>query len=198
MIEPRSSVKITMSVSRTSRCPWTCRRDHVAEFGGGALHSTHPGDTGGVVFARQRSDRSGSAVPVEWDEVKGAHPVGRRPQVGGGRGRGLPLGAAINQAADTLDGNGDSLQRVTRELTQVAGRPEFARRHLRAPSEPAGTGRRAIGERRAGVQFAKPALASVSQVLADNKQSGPDPGHAQPGASIRGFLRESNSTLVKR
>src|ERR1700691_2845223 len=33
-----------------------------------------------------------------------------------------PLGAAINQAADTLDGKGESFHNALRELSQVAGR----------------------------------------------------------------------------
>lgn len=33
-----------------------------------------------------------------------------------------PLGDAINQAAETLDGNGDSFRTALRELAQVAGR----------------------------------------------------------------------------
>ncbi|MGV0781417.1 MCE family protein [Mycolicibacterium sp. XJ775] len=63
-----------------------------------------------------------TAVPVEWDDVKDqltqlAAQLG--PQDGTLQG---PLSQAINQAADTFNGNGPSFRAAIRELSQTAGR----------------------------------------------------------------------------
>src|ERR1700749_706803 len=65
---------------------------------------------------------SRTAVPVEWDEVKEAlSDLAKQLSPAAGQLQG-PLGKVINQAADTLNGNGDSFHNALRELSQVAGR----------------------------------------------------------------------------
>lgn len=79
-----------------------------------------------------------------------------------------PLGAAINQAADTLDGNGDSLHNALRELAQVAGRLGDSRGDIFGTVKNLQVLVDALSESDEQiVQFAGH-VASVSQVLADS------------------------------
>lgn len=124
-IEPRpSDVKITMSVSSDVKIP----KDAKAVIMSPNLVSARfiqltPTYSGGAVLPNGGSiDLARTAVPVEWDEVKEALTqlsVQLGPTTGSMQG---PLGAAINQAADTFDGKGESFHNALRELSQVAGR----------------------------------------------------------------------------
>jgi phospholipid/cholesterol/gamma-HCH transport system substrate-binding protein len=108
-IEPRpSDVKITMSVSNDVKIP----KDAKAVIMSPNLVSARfiqltPTYSGGAVLPDGGSiDLARTAVPVEWDEVKEALTqlaVQLGPATGSMQG---PLGAAINQAADTFDGKG--------------------------------------------------------------------------------------------
>ena len=108
-----------------------------------------------------------------------------------------PLGAAINQAADTLDGKGDSFHNALRELSQVAGRLGDSRsdifgtvKNLQVLVNALSASNEQI------VQFAGN-VASVSQVLADSSRApGQHPGHAQPGAV--GYPRASCTKTTRR
>ena len=133
-----------------------------------------PTYSGGAVMPDGGSiDLARTAVPVEWDEVKEAltqlavqlSPAGSA----GGQMQG-PLGVAINQAADTLDGKGESFHNALRELSQAAGRLGDSRsdifgtvRNLQVLVNALSASNDQI------VQFAGN-VASVSQVLADSSR----------------------------
>lgn len=170
-IEPRASdVKITMSVSGDVKVP----KDAKAVIMSPNLVSARfiqltPAYTGGAVLPQDGSiDLARTAVPVEWDEVKQALTqlaVELGPASGSMQG---PLGAAINQAANTLDGKGESFHNALQELSQVAGRLGDSRsdifgtvKNLQVLVNALSASNEQI------VQFAGN-VASVSQVLADS------------------------------
>jgi phospholipid/cholesterol/gamma-HCH transport system substrate-binding protein len=200
-IEPRpSDVKITMSVSKDVQIP----KDAQAVIISPNLVSARfiqltPAYTGGAVLPDGGSiDLNRTAVPVEWDEVKEALTqlaVQLGPTTGSMQG---PLGAAINQAADTLDGKGESFHNALRELAQAAGRLGDSRsdilgtvKNLQVLVDALAASNEQI------VQFAGN-VASVSQVLADSSRHLDNTlGTLNKALSdIRGFLHENNSTLI--
>jgi phospholipid/cholesterol/gamma-HCH transport system substrate-binding protein len=200
-IEPRpSDVKITMSMSNDVKIP----KDAKAVIMSPNLVSARfiqltPAYTGGAVLPDGGSiDLARTAVPVEWDEVKEALTqlaVQLGPTTGSMQG---PLGAAINQAADTFDGKGESFHNALRELSQVAGRLGDSRsdifgtvKNLQVLVDALSASNEQI------VQFAGNVV-SVSQVLADSSRHLDNTlGTLNKALSdIRGFLHENNSTLV--
>jgi phospholipid/cholesterol/gamma-HCH transport system substrate-binding protein len=200
-IKPRpSDVKITMSVASDVKIP----RDAKAVIMSPNLVAARfiqltPAYTGGAVLPDGGSiDLARTAVPVEWDEVKEALTqlsVQLGPTTGSMQG---PLGAVINQAADTFDGKGDSFHNALRELSQVAGRLGDSRsdifgtvKNLQVLVNALSTSNEQI------VQFAGN-VASVSQVLADSSRHLDNTlGTLNKALSdIRGFLHENNSTLI--
>ncbi|WP_421843921.1 virulence factor Mce family protein [Mycobacterium sp.] len=200
-IEPRpGDVKITMSVSGNVKVP----KDAQALIMSPNLVAARfiqltPAYTGGAVLpdgATIDLDRTG--VPVEWDEVKEALTqlsAQLSPAAGSIQG---PLGNAINQAADSLNGNGESFHNALRELSQVAGRLGDSRsdlfgtvKNLQVLVEALSKSNEQI------VQFAGH-VAAVSQVLADSSR-GLDKTLStlnQALSDVRGFLSENNETLV--
>lgn len=203
-IQPRpSDVKITMSVAKDLRIP----KDAKAVIMSPNLVSARfiqltPAYTGGAVLPEGASiDLARTAVPVEWDEVKEALTqlavqLGPTGSVGGAMQG--PLGAVINQAADTLDGKGESFHQALRELSQLAGRLGDSRsdifgtvKNLQVLVNALSASNEQI------VQFAGN-VASVSQVLADSSRHLDNTlGTLNTALSdIRGFLHENNSTLV--
>ena len=200
-IEPRASdVKITMSVSGDVKVP----KDAKAVIMSPNLVSARfiqltPAYTGGAVLPQDGSiDLARTAVPVEWDEVKQALTqlaVELGPASGSMQG---PLGAAINQAANTLDGKGESFHNALHELSQVAGRLGDSRsdifgtvKNLQVLVNALSASNEQI------VQFAGN-VASVSQVLADSSHHLDNTlGTLNKALSdVRGFLHENNSTLI--
>jgi phospholipid/cholesterol/gamma-HCH transport system substrate-binding protein len=200
-IEPRpSDVKITMSVSSDVKIP----KDAKAVIMSPNLVSARfiqltPTYSGGAVLPDGGSiDLARTAVPVEWDEVKEALTqlaVQLGPATGSMQG---PLGAAINQAADTFDGKGESFHNALQELSQVAGRLGDSRgdifgtvKNLQVLVNALSASNEQI------VQFAGN-VASVSQVLADSSRhlDGTLGTLNKALTDIRGFLHENNSTLV--
>jgi phospholipid/cholesterol/gamma-HCH transport system substrate-binding protein len=200
-IEPRpSDVKITMSVSSDVKIP----KDAKAVIMSPNLVSARfiqltPTYSGGAVLPDGGSiDLARTAVPVEWDEVKEALTqlaVQLGPATGSMQGA---LGAAINQAADTFDGKGESFHNALRELSQVAGRLGDSRgdifgtvKNLQVLVKALSASNEQI------VQFAGN-VASVSQVLADSSRhlDGTLGTLNKALTDIRGFLHENNSTLV--
>src|ERR1700759_4807521 len=199
--QPRpSDVKIPMSVSDDVKIPKDAKAVIMSPnlvsarfiqltptYTGGA---TLP-DGGSIALAR-------TAVPVEWDEVKEALTqlaVQLGPTAGSMQG---PLGAAINQAADTFDGKGESFHNALRELSQVAGRLGDSRgdifgtvKNLQVLVNALSASNEQI------VQFAGN-VASVSEVLADSSRHLDNTlGTLNTALSdIRGFLHENNSTLI--
>ncbi|QUR69065.1 virulence factor Mce family protein [Mycobacterium spongiae] len=200
-IEPRpSDVKVTMSVSRDFNVP----RDVQAVIISPNLVAARfiqltPVYTGGARLQDGATiDLSRTAVPVEWDDVKEGLTrlaVDLSPAAGELQG---PLGAVINQAADTLDGNGDSFHTALRELSQAVGRLGDSRsdifgtiRNLQVVVDALSQSNEQI------VQFVGH-VASVSQVLADSSQNldGTLGTLNQALSDIRGFLHENNSVLI--
>jgi phospholipid/cholesterol/gamma-HCH transport system substrate-binding protein len=200
-IEPRpSDVKITMSVSKDVKIPKDAKAVIISpNLVSARFIQLTPSYTGGAALPDGGSiDLSRTAVPVEWDEVKAALTqlaVQLGPTTGSMRG---PLGAAINQAADTLDGKGESFHNALRELSQVAGRLGDSRsdifgtvKNLQVLVNALSASNEQI------VQFAGN-VASVSQVLADSSRHLDNTLGTLNNAlsDIRGFLHENNSTLI--
>ena len=200
-IEPRpSDVKITMSVSDDVKIPKDARAVIMSpNLVSARFIQLTPTYSGGAVLPDGGSiDLARTAVPVEWDEVKEALTqlaVQLGPTAGSMQG---PLGAAINQAADTFDGKGESFHNALRELSQVAGRLGDSRgdifgtvKNLQVLVNALSASNEQI------VQFAGN-VASVSQVLADSSRhlDGTLGTLNKALTDIRGFLHENNSTLV--
>lgn len=201
-IEPRTAdVKITMKVSDGVKIPADAKAVIMSpNLVAARFIQLTPAFTGGPALPDGASiDLTRTAVPVEWDEVKEALTqlsVSLSPAAGEMQG---PLGAAINQAADTLNGNGDSFHNALRELAQVAGRLGDSRsdifgtvKNLQVLVDALSQSNEQI------VQFAGH-VASVSQVLADSSR---DLDHTlgslnQALSDVRGFLHENNSTLIE-
>jgi phospholipid/cholesterol/gamma-HCH transport system substrate-binding protein len=200
-IEPRpSDVKITMSVSKDIKVPKDAKAIVLSpNLVAARFIQLTPAYTGGAELPDGGSiglNRTG--VPVEWDEVKEsltqlAAQLG--PTTGSMQG---PLGAAINQAADTLDGKGESFHDALRELSQAAGRLGDSRsdifgtvKNLEVLVDALSASNEQI------VQFAGN-VASVSQVLADSSRHLDNTlGTLNKALSdVRGFLHENNSTII--
>lgn len=201
-IEPRSAdVKITMKVSDGIKIPAEAKAVIMSpNLVAARFIQLTPAFTGGPALPDGASiDLTRTAVPVEWDEVKEALTqlsVSLSPAAGEMQG---PLGAAINQAADTLNGNGDSFHSALTQLAQVAGRLGDSRSDIFATVKNLQVLVDALSQSNEQVvQFAGH-VASVSQVLADSSR---DLDHTlgslnQALSDVRGFLHENNSTLVE-
>ncbi|OBF51702.1 mammalian cell entry protein [Mycobacterium sp. 852002-53434_SCH5985345] len=200
-IEPRpSDVKITMSVSKDVKIPKDAKAIIMSpNLVAARFIQLTPAYTGGAVLPDGGSialERTG--VPVEWDEVKESLTqlaVQLGPTTGSMQG---PLGRAINQAADTFNGNGESFHNALRELSQAAGRLGDSRsdifgtvKNLQVLVNALSASNEQI------VQFAGN-VASVSQVLADSSRHLDNTlGTLNKALSdIRGFLHENNSTII--
>ncbi|OBA84416.1 mammalian cell entry protein [Mycobacterium sp. 1164966.3] len=200
-IEPGpSDVKVTLSVSKDIKVP----RDAQALIISPNLVSARfiqltPAYTGGATMPDGATiDLKHTGVPVEWDEVKESLTklaVQLSPAAGQMQG---PLGEAINQAADTFDGKGESFHNALRELSQVAGRLGDSRsdifgtvKNLQILVDALSSSNEQI------VQFAGH-VASVSQVLADSSRHLDNTLGTlnQALSDIRGFLGQNNSTLI--
>jgi phospholipid/cholesterol/gamma-HCH transport system substrate-binding protein len=139
-----------------------------------------------------------TAVPVEWDDVKSqltqlSQQLG--PQAGQVQG---PLGAFINQAADTFDGNGDSFRKALRELSQTAGRLGDSRTDLFGTVKNLQILIDALSNSNEQIVQFSGHLASVSQVLADSSVGLDNTLGTlnQALSDVRGFLHDNNETLV--
>jgi phospholipid/cholesterol/gamma-HCH transport system substrate-binding protein len=200
-IEPRpSDVKITMSVSKDVKIPKDAKAIVISpNLVSARFIQLTPAYTGGAVLPDGGSIGLGrTGVPVEWDEVKQSLTqlaVQLGPTTGSMQG---PLGAAINQAADTFDGKGESFHNALRELSQAAGRLGDSRsdifgtvKNLQVLVDALSASNEQI------VQFAGN-VASVSQVLADSSRHLDNTlGTLNTALSdIRGFLHENNSTII--
>lgn len=200
-IQPRpTDVKVIMSVPKDMKIPKDARAVIVSpNLVSARFIQLTPVYTGGAVLPDGGSiDLARTAVPVEWDEVKEALTqlaVQLGPTTGSMQG---PLGAAINQAADTLDGNGQSFHNALRELSQVAGRLGDSRSDIFSTVKNLQVLVNALSASNEQiVQFAGN-VASVSQVLADSSRHLDNTLGTlnQALSDIRGFLHENNSTLI--
>jgi phospholipid/cholesterol/gamma-HCH transport system substrate-binding protein len=200
-IEPRpSDVKITMSLSKDVNIPKDAQAIIMSpNLVAARFIQLTPAYTGGAVLPDGGSIGLGrTGVPVEWDEVKESLTklaVQLGPTTGSMQG---PLGRVINQAADTLNGNGESFHSALRELSQTAGRLGDSRsdifgtvKNLQILVNALSASNEQI------VQFAGN-VASVSQVLADSSRHLDNTLGTLNNAlsDIRGFLHENNSTLI--
>ena len=203
-IQPRpSDVKVTMSVSKDVKITKDAKAVIISpNLVSARFIQLTPAYTGGAVLPDGGSiDLARTAVPVEWDEVKQALTqlavqLGPTGPVGGSMQG--PLGRAINQAADTLDGKGESFHNALRELSQAAGRLGDSRsdifgtvKNLQVLVNALSASNEQI------VQFAGN-VASVSQVLADSSRHLDNTLGTlnQALSDIRGFLHENNSTII--
>ena len=200
-IEPRpSDVKITMSVAGDLKIPKDAKAVIISpNLVAARFIQLTPAYTGGAVLPQGGSiDLARTAVPVEWDEVKQALTqlaVQLGPTSGSMQG---PLGAAINQAANTFDGKGESFHNALQELSQVAGRLGDSRSDIFGTVENLQVLVNALSASNEQiVQFAG-SVASVSQVLADSSNHLDNSlGTLNKALSdVRGFLHENNSTLI--
>lgn len=139
-----------------------------------------------------------TAVPVEWDQVKDELTQLSRqlgPQPGSLQG---PLTQFVNQAADTLDGSGESFRQAVRELSQTAGRLGDSRTDLLGTIKNLHVLVDALSRSNDQVVQFSGHIATVSQVLADSTT---DLDSAlgtltQALNDVRGFLRDTNGPLV--
>lgn len=200
-IDPQpADVKITMSVSKDIKIPKDVKAIVMSpNLVAARFIQLTPAYTGGATLpdgAGIGADRT--AVPVEWDEVKESLTqlaVQLGPTTGSMQG---PLGAAINQAADTFDGKGDSFHNALRELSQAAGRLGDSRSDIFGTVKNLQVLVNALSESNDQiVQFAG-SVASVSQVLADSSRHlDTTLGTLNKALSdIRGFLHDNNSTII--
>ena len=200
-IEPRpSDVKITMSVSKDVKIPKDAKAVIISpNLVSARFIQLAPAYTGGAALPDGGNiDLNRTAVPVEWDEVKQALTqlaVQLGPTTGSMQG---PLGKAINQAADTLDGKGESFHDALRELSQAAGRLGDSRSDIFGTVKNLQVLVNALSNSNEQiVQFAGN-VASVSQVLADSSRHLDNTLGTlnQALSDVRGFLHENNSTII--
>lgn len=194
------SVKITMSVHDDVKLPADVRAVIVAPnlVSARFVQFTPPHKDGPVMKDGDSIGLDRTGVPVEWDDVKSeltalSQQLG--PQAGQVQG---PLGAFINQAADTFDGNGDSFRQALRELSQTAGRLGDSRTDLFGTVKNLQILIDALSKSNEQIVQFSGHLASVSQVLADSSQ-GLDStlGSLNTALSdVRGFLNENNGVLI--
>lgn len=156
------------------------------------VYSGGPTLADGAIITRDRT-----AVPVEWDEVKDqltrlSTQLG--PQNGTLQG---PLSLAVDQAATTFDGQGQSFRDVVRQLSQTAGRLGDSRDDI------VGTLRnlRTLVDALAGsndqiVQFTSH-VATLSQVFADSSTDlSASLGTLSTALDdLRGFLDTNNNAV---
>jgi phospholipid/cholesterol/gamma-HCH transport system substrate-binding protein len=193
-------VKITMSVSKEVKIPKDARAVIISpNLVSARFIQLTPVYNGGAALPDGGSiDLARTAVPVEWDEVKEALTqlaVQLGPTTGSMQG---PLGAAINQAADTLDGKGQSFHNALRELSQVAGRLGDSRSDIFGTVKNLQVLVDALSASNEQIVQVAGNVASVSQVLADSSRHLDNTLGTlnQALSDIRGFLHENNSTII--
>ena len=200
-IEPRATdVKISMTLDDGIKVPADARALIIApNLVSARFIQLTPAYTGGNALADNAQiglDRTG--VPVEWDEVKEqltALSAQLGPKDGGVQG---PLVAAVNQAADTFDGNGDSFRAALRELSQTAGRLGDSRTDLFGTVRNLQVLVNALSNSNEQIVQFTSHVASVSQVLA---ASSADLDQTlgvlnQALGDVKGLLHDSNKSLI--
>ncbi|MGA9492807.1 MAG: virulence factor Mce family protein [Mycobacterium sp.] len=200
-IEPRASdVKITMSVDDGVKVPQGARAVIMSpNLVAARFIQLTPAYTHGPAMPDGATiDLAHTAVPVEWDEVKASLTnLAKQLSPAAGQLQG-PLGAVINQAADTFNGNGDSFHSALRELSQVAGRLGDSRTDVFGTVKNLGVLVDALSKSNEQIVSFAGHVASVSQVLA-NSSTHLDQTLStlnQALVDVRGFLQQNNSTLI--
>ena len=200
-IEPRAEdVKITMSVDRGVKVPADARAVIMSPNLVAArfiqlapAYTSGPALPDGATIALAHT-----AVPVEWDEVKQSlTDLAKQLSPAAGQLQG-PLGKAINQAADTFNGNGDSFRNSLRELSRAAGRLGDSRTDIFGTVKNLQVLVDALSSSNEQIVAFSGHVASVSQVLAkssthlDNTLGTLN----QALIDVKGFLQQNNSTLI--
>jgi phospholipid/cholesterol/gamma-HCH transport system substrate-binding protein len=200
-IEPRAEdVKVTMSVDRGVKVPAGARAIIMApNLVAARFIQLTPAYTGGPAMPDGASiELSRTAVPVEWDEVKQAlSDLAKQLSPAAGQMQG-PLGKAINQAADTFNGNGESFHNAIRELSQAAGRLGDSRTDIFGTVKNLQVLVGALSSSNEQIVSFAGHVASVSQVLAQSANH-LDQTLAtlnQALVDVKGFLAQNNSTLI--
>jgi phospholipid/cholesterol/gamma-HCH transport system substrate-binding protein len=200
-IEPRAQdVKITMTVNRGVRLPADVRAILMApNIVSARVVQLTPAYTegealaGGGVIGLDRT-----AVPVEWDEVK-EQLTQLSAQLGPEQGKMTgPLSALVNQAAETLDGNGDSFRSALRELSATAGRLGDSRTDVFGTVKNLQVLVGALSNSNEQIVAFSDHVAAVSAVLADSsKDLDKTLGTLNTALrDVRGFLRDNNEALI--
>ncbi len=200
-IEPRAEdVKITMSVDRDVKLPADARAVIMSpNLVAARFIQLAPAYTSGPALPKGASIAlTRTAVPVEWDEVKESlTDLAKQLSPAAGQLQG-PLGKAINQAADTFSGNGDSFRSALRELSQAAGRLGDSRTDIFGTVKNLQVLVDALSASNEQIVSFAGHVASVSQVLAkssthlDNTLGTLN----QALIDVKGFLQQNNSTLI--
>jgi phospholipid/cholesterol/gamma-HCH transport system substrate-binding protein len=200
-IEPRAEdVKVTMAVDQGVKIPQGAKAVIMAPNLVAARYiQLAPAYTGGPAMPDGASiELSRTAVPVEWDEVKQAlSDLAKQLSPAAGQMQG-PLGKAINQAADTFKGNGDSFRNALRELSQAAGRLGDSRTDVFGTVKNLQVLVSALSSSNEQIVSFSGHVASVSQVLAKSSTH-LDQTLAtlnQALVDVKGFLQQNNSTLI--
>ena len=200
-IEPRAEdVKITMSVDSDVKVPAGARAVIMSpNLVAARFIQLAPAYTSGPAMPDGASiPLAKTAVPVEWDEVKESlTDLAKQLSPAAGQLQG-PLGKAINQAADTFNGNGDSFHSALRELSQAAGRLGDSRTDIFGTVKNLQVLVDALSASNEQIVSFAGHVASVSQVLAkssthlDNTLGTLN----QALIDVKGFLQQNNSTLI--
>jgi phospholipid/cholesterol/gamma-HCH transport system substrate-binding protein len=200
-IEPRAEdVKISMSVDHGVKVPAGARAIIMApNLVAARFIQLAPAYTGGPAMPDGASiELSRTAVPVEWDEVKQAlSDLAKQLSPAAGQLQG-PLGKAINQAADTFNGNGESFHSAIRELSQAAGRLGDSRTDIFGTVKNLQVLVGALSSSNEQIVSFAGHVASVSEVLAQSANH-LDQTLAtlnQALVDVKGFLAQNNSTLI--
>jgi len=200
-IEPRpEDVKITMSVDRDVKVPADARAVIMSPNLVAArfiqlapAYTSGPALPDGATIALSKT-----AVPVEWDEVKQSlTDLAKQLSPAAGQLQG-PLGKAINQAADTFTGNGDSFRASLRELSQAAGRLGDSRTDIFGTVKNLQVLVDALSSSNEQIVSFAGHVASVSQVLAKSSSHLDNTLGTlnQALIDVKGFLQQNNSTLI--
>jgi phospholipid/cholesterol/gamma-HCH transport system substrate-binding protein len=200
-IEPRAEdVKITMSVDSGVKVPADARAIIMSpNLVAARFIQLAPAYTSGPALPDGATiPLAHTAVPVEWDEVKQSlTDLAKQLSPAAGQLQG-PLGKAINQAADTFNGNGDSFRTSLRELSRAAGRLGDSRTDIFGTVKNLQVLVDALSASNEQIVAFAGHVASVSQVLAkssthlDNTLGTLN----QALIDVKGFLQENNSTLI--
>lgn len=202
-IEPRTDdVKITMTVNRNVQLPADVHAVMMApNIVSARVIQFTPAYTGGPTLPDGASiplDRT--AVPVEWDEVK-EQLTALSAQLGPAAGKLQgPLSNFVNQAADTLDGKGDSFRQALHELSSTAGRLGDSRTDLFGTVKNLQILIDALSSSNEQIVQFSDHVASVSSVLAESTV-GLDATLGtlnQALRDVRGFLRDNNQALIEQ
>jgi phospholipid/cholesterol/gamma-HCH transport system substrate-binding protein len=200
-IEPRADdVKITMTVDNGVPLPADARAIIVApNIVSARFIQFAPAYSEGPTLPNHASiGLDHTAVPVEWDDVK-EQLTQLSAQLGPEQGHLQgPLGTFVNQAADTVDGNGDTFRQALRELSETAGRLGDSRTDLFGTVKNLQVLANALSSSNEQIVQFTDHVSSVSQVLADSSTDLDTTLGTlnQALTDVRGLLHDNNDLLI--